>query len=116
MQGLSLDQEYHSAYEWANFLWSGWSDISGSHSGLVDLYESSTPTTYWYLGNVAHLLEDMTVPAHVHGDPHLGDWILADDSDYQDLLAHMTAKLLVRLNENTQTQPLQDRGQYHPLV
>jgi arylsulfatase A-like enzyme len=41
---------------------------------------------------------------------------LAGDSDYQNLLANMVAKLLIRLNENTQTQPFKDRGQYRPLA
>jgi arylsulfatase A-like enzyme len=41
---------------------------------------------------------------------------LAGDGGYQDLLVHMMGKLLTRLNENTQTQPFLDRGQYRPLV
>jgi choline-sulfatase len=46
-------------------------------------------------------------------DPHeLRD--LAREGDCQELLAAMMARLLVRLNENTQTQPFLDRGQYRP--
>jgi choline-sulfatase len=48
-------------------------------------------------------------------DPH-ELYNLAGDGDYQDVLANMMAKLLARLNENTQTQPFQDRGSYRPLA
>jgi arylsulfatase A-like enzyme len=47
-------------------------------------------------------------------DPHeVRD--LSQDPAYRDLLREMMAKLLIRLNENTQTQPNKDRGEYHPV-
>ena len=65
-------------------------DIPGIHNGLMDdfgaayfagqywntakaLYqnESTRPTAYWYLGRIAHLLADQSVPAHVHRQIHL---------------------------------------------
>ena len=47
-------------------------------------------------------------------DPHeLCD--LADDPAHHGLLLEMLAKLLTRINENTQTQPFLDRGAYVPL-
>jgi hypothetical protein len=30
---------------------------------------------FWYLGHIAHLLEDATVPAHVHLFAHVVDWM-----------------------------------------
>ncbi|MFN0018760.1 MAG: VWA domain-containing protein [Pirellulaceae bacterium] len=39
--------------------------------GAAAIYESSRTTAVYYLGHVAHLLEDMSVPAHIHADQHL---------------------------------------------
>lgn len=33
--------------------------------------EDTRGLAYWYLGRIAHLLADMSVPAHVHLDPHI---------------------------------------------
>ena len=44
---------------------------------------SSAGTAYYYLGHVAHLVADMTVPAHVHNDQHL----YPSDS-YEDTIAY----------------------------
>jgi choline-sulfatase len=41
---------------------------------------------------------------------------LANDPNAQVPLAEMMAKLLTRLNQNTQTQPFLDRGRYRPLA
>ena len=47
-------------------------------------------------------------------DPHeLHD--LAGDGARRHLLMEMMEKLLVRANENTQTQPFKSRGVYRPL-
>jgi hypothetical protein len=35
---------------------------------------------YWYLGRIAHLLADMSVPAHVHGDSHVKKGVDGKDS------------------------------------
>jgi len=40
---------------------------------------------------------------------------LADDPDHREVLCRMMARLLVRINENIQTQPNQDRGEFRPL-
>jgi arylsulfatase A-like enzyme len=51
----------------------------------------------------------------LEADPHeLND--LSQDRAHRDLLMDMMGKLLIRLNQNSQTQPLQDRGQYHPIM
>jgi choline-sulfatase len=51
----------------------------------------------------------------LEADPHeLHD--LAQDPAQGDLLREMMGKLLVRLNENTQTQPFKERGTYRPVV
>ncbi len=65
-------------------------DIPGNYNGLMNdpgaayfagqywetakaLYqnEGTRPTAYWYLGRIAHLLGDSSVPAHVHRDIHI---------------------------------------------
>ena len=77
---------YYSAYEQACKLWNGWEGENASQIGATDLYlVSQKATAYWYLGHIVHLLEDMTVPAHVHGDPHPGFWY-GDDDQYEDWL------------------------------
>ncbi|MEK7630548.1 MAG: MopE-related protein [Patescibacteria group bacterium] len=53
-----------SSYHRAQALW----------ATAVSLYrEGKTRESYYALGRVAHLLEDLTSPAHVHGDNHNGD-------------------------------------------
>lgn len=47
-------------------------------------------------------------------DPHESHDLIADP-DSQDILRRMQEKLLIRLNENRQTQPNQDRGRHRPL-
>jgi choline-sulfatase len=50
----------------------------------------------------------------LRADPHeLHD--LSRDSAYRGLLLGMMERLLVRINENTQTQPPKSRGEYRPL-
>jgi hypothetical protein len=39
---------------------------------------------YTLLGHVAHLLEDMTVPCHVHEDFHAGEWLPGGDDCFED--------------------------------
>src|SRR4030042_320003 len=34
-------------------------------------HEVNLPLAFWWLGRVAHLLTDMSVPAHTHNDPHV---------------------------------------------
>jgi arylsulfatase A-like enzyme len=50
----------------------------------------------------------------LHADPHeLHD--LSADPTRREVFFAMLEKLLVRLNENTQTQPNKPRGEYRPL-
>lgn len=50
---------------------------------VVGRFAAARGASYYYLGHVAHLLADMTVPAHVHNDEHgtapdaYEDWIAA---------------------------------------
>lgn len=54
----------------------GWSSNAGSRrgkkgAGVLALYRRGDKAkAFWYLGHVAHLLEDITVPAHAHLWPH----------------------------------------------
>lgn len=54
----------------------GWGAYAVQGEGIVYKYEADAKeTAYYWLGHVAHLLEDMTLPAHAHADPHgLDDW------------------------------------------
>ena len=67
-----------------------------------------------------HLDKPVTIPPSpvrlydLAEDPHeLHD--LAADPAHRDVLAAMTEKLLVRINENTQARPNLSRGDYRPL-
>jgi hypothetical protein len=49
---------------------------------LGEYHSGDKGIAYFYLGHVAHLLQDMTVPAHAHEDPHPSadayeDWMTA---------------------------------------
>jgi len=64
--------------------YSGWENIGYGPEGMsaldwaeklfpiaVEKYQAGeVPTAYYFLGRVAHLLQDMATPAHVHGDVH----------------------------------------------
>lgn len=59
-------------------IYDGWSSYASAvtqagdywEDYVLDSYPTSQALSYYYLGHVAHLLEDMTVPAHVHNDAH----------------------------------------------
>lgn len=53
-----------SAYERALLYWNDY---------VIGNYIDDKHLSYYYLGHVAHLLMDMTVPAHVHNNEHLKD-------------------------------------------
>ncbi len=66
-----------------------------------------------------HLDKPVNIPSSpcrlydLETDPHeLND--LSQDRAHRDLLMDMMGKLLIRLNQNSQTQPFKDRGEYHP--
>ena len=58
-----------------------WSENNGKRRGVKDhgcvyLYQHGDKAkAFWYLGHVAHLLEDLTVPAHVHLFMHIVPWM-----------------------------------------
>jgi hypothetical protein len=54
----------------------------------VNLYKAgSKAAAYYKLGHVAHLLEDMAQPAHVHLDAHgLHNYLEGDDDEYESLI------------------------------
>jgi len=66
---------YPNAWQKAQRLW----NLS------LNEYRSCNKTkAYEYLGHVAHLLQDMTVPAHAHEDFHPGHGIPGGDDCYED--------------------------------
>lgn len=58
----STDGRYYSAYERAQNIWDDRINVNA--------FANSPGSTIYYLGRVAHLLADMTVPAHTHNDVH----------------------------------------------
>ncbi|MBN2474800.1 MAG: hypothetical protein JXB62_09345 [Pirellulales bacterium] len=54
----------------------------------VSEYEAGDKAlAYWWLGRIMHLVQDSTVPAHVHKDPHPGEyppWVGGDDQYEED--------------------------------
>lgn len=61
-----------------NEIYDGWSTYASAVTQALSYwqpyvlatYPANAALAYYYLGHVAHLLEDMTVPAHVHHDAH----------------------------------------------
>lgn len=52
----------------------GWESKGAKDEGVLGLYRKGEKAkAYWYLGHVAHLLEDITVPAHALLFTHVGD-------------------------------------------
>ena len=53
----------------------GWDDRGDAalNQGIPQFYAAPADRSkaYYYLGHVAHLLQDLTLPAHSHGDQHL---------------------------------------------
>ena len=62
-------------------------NISAFTTASVDRYPNAiwnyssgnTASAYWWFGRALHLLQDSTVPAHVHNDMHVGDPTTGDD-------------------------------------
>ncbi|MDD4889395.1 MAG: hypothetical protein PHU85_05655 [Phycisphaerae bacterium] len=51
-----------------------WDNNGVAGQGLVwDYSHGDTGSAYYFLGHVAHLMEDVTLPAHALADPHGGD-------------------------------------------
>jgi hypothetical protein len=75
--GLYWVKQWDSAYRRAQTLWD---------DKVIPNYNSGNKAeAYQWLGRVAHLLTDMSVPAHVHLDVHIGDPISGDDN-YEDYM------------------------------
>jgi hypothetical protein len=59
-------------------IYDGWSTFASAVTQALSYwqpyvlatYPANAALAYYYLGHVAHLVEDMTVPAHVHNDAH----------------------------------------------
>jgi len=53
--------------------------------GIIHWYQQGAKShAYYFLGHVAHLLVDMSVPAHVQNDEHAGSWEGdIDDDNYE---------------------------------
>ncbi len=76
------DGRYLSAYEAAEALW----DLA------LDSYrQGDKALAYYHLGRVAHLVADMTVPAHVHLDRHAA---LQDDGDFYEKATSTSMRFL----------------------
>ena len=59
---------YDSSYRRAMDIWT---------KKVIPLYlKGETDESYYWLGRVAHLLEDAAQPSHVHNDPHVGHKVL----------------------------------------
>ena len=71
-KGLDFPSQYDSSYTIAQFYWSNY---------VIPYYDSNKSKSYYYLGRVVHLLEDATVPAHVHLDQHA-----TNDDSYEDFM------------------------------
>jgi len=86
------------------FYW-GYININGDYVEVYnppeEIYistETSKKWSYIILGRVAHLLEDMTVPAHVHGEQHDGTYLpldayenyISDEQTYPQWNYHLT--------------------------
>ncbi|MBI3551857.1 MAG: hypothetical protein HY077_05010 [Elusimicrobia bacterium] len=64
---------------------SGWEKKGARGEGVLGLYgKGDKAKAYWYLGHVAHLLEDLTVPAHALLFTHVGE----GTDMYESYMAH----------------------------
>lgn len=76
------DGRYLSAFEVAPGLWQQALDAYG---------QGDKALAYYYLGRVAHLLADMTTPAHVHNDRHAE---LQNDGDFYEVTTASSKRFL----------------------
>lgn len=76
------DGRYWSAYEAAEPLW---------QQALDSYRQGDKALGYYHLGRVAHLVADMTVPAHVHLDRHAA---LQDDGDFYEKTTSVSTRFL----------------------
>jgi hypothetical protein len=77
------DGRYFSAYEVAQDLW---------QQALTAYQQGDKALAYYRLGRVAHLLVDMTTPAHVHNDRHTA---LQGDGDFFEITTADSKRFLL---------------------
>ncbi len=77
------DGRYFSAYEVAQDLW---------QQALIAYQQGDKSLAYYRLGRVAHLLVDMTTPAHVHNDRHT---TLQGDGDVFEITTAASKRFLL---------------------
>ena len=58
--------------------------FSDRFSAATGDYPQTTLNAYYYLGKALHVLQDVTVPAHVHNDWHEPDGATYGDDTYED--------------------------------
>jgi len=76
-QSIPYEQHFVAGGD-GNEIYDGWSTYASAVTQALSYwqpyvlatYPANAALSYYYLGHVAHLLEDMTVPAHVHNDAH----------------------------------------------
>ncbi len=76
-QSIPYEQHFVAGGD-GNEIYDGWSMFASAVTQALSYWEpyvlatysANAALAYYYLGHVAHLLEDMTVPAHVHNDAH----------------------------------------------
>ena len=67
-------------YGYTGVLDGEWEPAAGQ--GAAALYAAGNlPAAYEYLGHAAHLLQDISLPAHSHNDAHLEGFGIFDDPD-----------------------------------
>jgi hypothetical protein len=77
VENIPVNLESQNAYQRAESL----------YQSAVDAYDDDPSGAYYLLGRVAHLLADMSTPAHVHLDPHISDADASGDDSYEEYTA-----------------------------
>jgi hypothetical protein len=74
---IPVNLESQNAYQRAESL----------YQSAVEAYDEDPSRSYYLMGRVAHLLADMSTPAHVHLDPHISDSDSSGDDSYEEYTA-----------------------------
>jgi len=59
-------------------------NVASQGQGIDEIYAQNTSQAYYWLGHVAHLLQDLTLPSHSHADAHADRGLLADPDPLHD--------------------------------
>ena len=78
--GYYVGQQYDSNLTQAERIW----QTNEADNMVLRYGQSDRTTAYYYLGHVAHLVQDMTIPAHTHNDPHGSNLVSMHESYEQD--------------------------------